>query len=130
MEEGERDWQREPAWAGAAWVQVKNTAANLALRLVRVTIDNDPNACGFGHNVQVFDGMHHVDERAGEFYRFGRRQQGTGAGTVDVAADGSDGRELQKFRENRRVADVTSVEDVLHATQGFNGLGPKQTVGV
>ena len=62
--------------------------------LVGVAGDDDGNAGGFWGEVEVVDGVKHVEEAAAELEDFGGGEEGAGAVGVDVAADGGDGSDL------------------------------------
>ncbi len=115
---------------GTAWVQVEDAVAGLDAGLVGVAVDHDGDAGGFRLDVQVVQGVDHVEKLAVELHGFRGGESGAGAGVVDVAADCGHGRELAEGVEEGGVAQVTGVEDVVDATQGVESFGAEEAVGV
>ena len=74
--------------------------------------------------------MQDVNRNTREFDNLGLRELARPRRFVDVAADGCEWSDCFQLIENRRIAYIASVNDVIGATQRLNGLGPQQTVGV
>ena len=124
------DGELEAAGTGAAGVEIEDALVDIRRGLVGVAEDHDGDAGGLGLEVEVCDGMQHVDQMAVELDGFGGGELGGGAGRVDVAADGGDGCDDSEAVEDGDVADVPSVEDVGRAAESVEGFGAEQAVGV
>ena len=64
-EEGVGDGEVEAAGAGAAWIEVEDALAVLGGGFVGVAVEDDSDAGGFGFEVQLVEGVEHVDQAAG-----------------------------------------------------------------
>ncbi len=95
-----------------------------------MAVDDHGDAGGLGVEVEVFAGMEHVDEAAGEFDGLGGREEGGGAVGVDVAADGGDAGDAGEGGEDGGVAYVADVKYVRDVGEGGEEFGAEEAVGV
>jgi hypothetical protein len=120
----------ESARPGTARIQVEDSVAFLDRRAMGVAADHDGDACGPGLDVQVVLGMHQIKEGAAQFHGVGLGEFCAEARSIDVAADGGEGRDLAKALQDRGIADVAGVEDVADTGQGGEGFGAEEAVGI
>jgi hypothetical protein len=130
MQEREGDGEVEAAGADTAGVEVEDAMVVVDVGAMRVTEDDDADVGDVRVEVEVVDGVEHVEETAGELNGFGGGELGAGAVGVDVAADGGDGRDAAEFGEDVGVADVAGVKDVIDTSEGGEELWAEETVGV
>jgi hypothetical protein len=95
-----------------------------------VAVDDHSNPSGIGLEVQVRNGVQHVDEAAIEFDRLSGRKLRGGTVGVDVSADGSDRRDLSQRVKDPNVTDITCVQDVCCPAQSVESFGSQQAVSV
>lgn len=130
MQVRDGDRKIEAAWAAASWVEIEDAVAGFDARLVRVAGDDDGDAGGLWVEVEVGDGVQHVDELVVELDSFGGGEMRGVAVDVDVAADGGDGRDFSQGFEEVEVADIACVEDVRGAAESGEGFGAEEGMGV
>ena len=130
VQPGEGDGEREAAGTAASGIEIKDVVAVLDERLMGVAVDDDGDSGCTGVEVEVVDGVEHVDEAAVELDGFGCREIGAGAVEIDVAANGGDGSDRAESVKDVGVADVAGVEDVVGTGDGGEELGTEQAVGV
>ena len=95
--------------------------------LVGVAGDDHAEAGGDGVEVEVGERVDHVNEVAFEGEEL---YPGGDGGEVDVAVDGGDGGYFSEVVEDRWVADVASMQDVVDTLQGGEDLRAEEVVGV
>lgn len=130
FQDAERDGKRESPGACAAGIEVEHAPAMLDGRLVRVPADDGRDAGRGWVEVEGGEIMQHVEVVSGKLDELGGRKLGAWAEAVDVSAYGGDGGDGAEGVDNRRVADVTGVEDVIDAAESGEGFGAEQAVSV
>ena len=120
--------QTESARAGAAGVEEEHAVANVRQRLMRVATDNAidirRSSLQFANVVnkeEFLSGSFH-GESSGKFARPGF--------DVDVPANGMDGSDLLQLVEDRRIADVSGMQNQFASAQCGHGLRAKEAVSV
>lgn len=95
-----------------------------------MTAENYTDARGLRMEIEVLEGVDHVDQAACEFDGLGGGEGGAGAGAIDVAANRHDGGDAAEFGEDFGVAYIAGVEDVGDTGEGWEKLRAEETVGV
>jgi len=122
--------QRKPPGAGAAGVEVEDAVFGLDVGGMGVAEDDRGQACGPGGEVQGVEFVQDIEEEAADFhYPVLGQISGPGA-TIGVAPDRVHWGDLGQVGQDLGVADVAGVDDELDASQGGDGLGAQQAVGV
>ncbi len=88
------------------------------------------NPAAAGSRSSAWPVVQHIKGMAVEGDHFRSRQVGARTAHIDVAADGCDRGEVAQRIQDRRVADVAGMQDVLDAAQGFDCLRPEQAMGI
>jgi hypothetical protein len=129
-QQGAGDGEVEAAGARRAWVEVEDSLVVLHGGIVGVAVEDNRDAGGLRVEVEVFAGVDHVDQTAGQLDGLGGGEEGAGTVGVDVAADGGDGGDTGEVDEDGGIADVAGVKDVIDTGQGGKDFGAEEAVGV
>lgn len=97
---------------------------------VRVAVEDCGEFCVVRIEAQRREIVQKVDVVAFEEKNIGFRQMACGAGAVDVAADCVDWSNFRERLEDRPIADVAEMENVVHASQSRRHFRTEKTVGV
>src|SRR5579885_1971828 len=108
-----RNWQIETPWAGAAWVEVEHAVPGLLPGNVAVAVDDGLNAGGFGIQVELFQDVQNVNCDAFDFDELGLGKVLGIHSVIDVPAHGGYGSNLSQTVEDRWIADITGMDDVI-----------------
>ncbi len=95
-----------------------------------VATDYDGDACGLRVNVEVVDGVQHVDKVLFKFDCFCRGECGARAVRVHVAANCCDGSNLRERCQDVWIANISGVQNVLGFGEGNVRFGAKQTMRI
>jgi len=85
---------------------------------------------GFGLEVELGQVVQHIDRDADDDEGFALRQFVRPHAFINVAAHGRDRRDRPQPVQDVGCAHVSGMNNVLHSTQNFKRLGPKQAVRV
>ena len=130
FDQGQGYGEVEATGTGAAWVEVDDSIAGIDRGLVGVAADDHGDAGDFGVYIEIVDGMDEVENVALQLDCFGFGELGACALRVYVAADAGYGGNVAECVEDRWVADVSCVEDVVDTSEGREGFGAEEAVGV
>jgi hypothetical protein len=155
LENPERDGQRESARACAAGIEIEDAVTPLDRGLVGVSADDYAKARGCRIEIEVGEGVQHVDGDAAKLDDLGCGESGAGSraagsgtvglgtvglgtvglGTVGLEAvhipsDRSKGSDRGERGEDGRIADISRVEDVIDALKRGDRLRPQEAVRV
>jgi hypothetical protein len=109
--------QAKAARASAARIDIEHSVATLDGWLVRVTGDNNMNACRRGLDVKLREIVNCVDACAFELEQLGLSQSISPGTSVIVATNGRDGRNGGELAEYLSSADIAAVDDEVAAMQ-------------
>ena len=118
--------QAETAGAGAAGIDVEDSAALNGFRLVGMAADDGTETGGARVKRELFDIVEDEDLAGGGGFGEGRGPWRR----IDVPADGDDGCNRTQSPEDRGATDVAGVEDQVRTFERAQGFGAQKTVRV
>src|SRR5713101_1144229 len=95
-----------------------------------VARDHYANSSRFWFQVKSAEVVDQVDRETLDFNQLGFGQRRCPRAPIHIAAHGGYGGEFAQAVENSRITYVSGVQNAMGATQGGDGFGPQQAVGV
>lgn len=130
FEQADGDRQIETARTAGTRIEVKHAFLGGVIRHVRVAEENGGEFGGGRIEVERCQIVQHVEVVIGGEIDLGRRQIGAGAFAVGVAVNGGDGRDARQSLQDRGLADIAHVENVIDAGQRCQKFGTNESVRV
>jgi hypothetical protein len=125
LDQANGDGELKAARAAGAGVEVEDAILCVVVRHVSMAVENDSEfGCG-GIEVQGLEVVEYVEVAAFSEKDFGFGKFGAGAFAIDVAANGSDGRDFGELVEDGDFAHVAYVKDLIDAFEIRSNLRPE-----
>jgi len=97
---------------------------------MRVTADDNSDSCSDWIEVKIMDAVKHVEIVSCQFDEFCCGQLRTWATAVDISPDRSQRCDPAEMIENRRVAYISGMENMVNVPQGCNSFRAEQAMRV
>ena len=123
-------WQPKSPRSGAARIEVKYAIFRFLFRDMAVAIYNHGKSCRLRLQIQFAQVMQHTDRDATNFKHISRRNLLCPAFPIYIASDGSNRRNRSQLFQDVKIADISSVNDVVRSAQSGESFGTKQTMGI
>lgn len=120
----------EAAWAAGAGIEVQHTFSPIDAGPVGVAVEDGGEFRRDGIETKRAEIVEQIEVVAFEEQNVGFGQAAAGAVAINVPTYCVKGSDLFESLENRGVADVTQMQDVIDASQGGNHFRTQKTVGV
>ena len=95
-----------------------------------VTVNNRSESRSFWLQIELINVVQHKNGNALEFHDIGLRKFAGPGAVIDIAADSSHRGSLGEPVQNRRIANITRMNNMVRSLERLDGFSPKQSMCV